>query len=472
SLLTILSTLLAASTVYDLVLHKYEKRCEDKKFKILSSFSLYTNVRKLFSIGITPETMVCMHGLRYISLFWVILGHTFLIKYISPAVNHDDAKNFSDNPLMMFVMNATVTTDTFFLLSGTLLCYIFMREWKKLSQFNIFKFYVIRYIRLTPPYAFVIFFYSTLMYRTGSGPLWDSLVGLNKQLCVDNWWINILYINNYIHVDRMCLNQTWYLAVDMQLYCLSPLLLYPLVKWPRIGKVLIGIVLAASILSPVIITIQLRLPAAMLYTRDSASMGTVYEQVYVRAYTRAGPYIIGIMLGYVLHKYKGNKLTYLSVELIYIFLGWVVCMTSCLAVLMGAAVFYDESHKYSAIEAGIYAGIHRNVWAAGIAWICFTCIKGYGGPVNMFLSWRIFIPLSRLTYCAYLCHHVVLLHDIASLRTPIYLSGYNMLHDFCGNVSFSFVLGAVVSLSIEMPIMNLVYTLLKTSEHVLQKIKR
>ena len=63
----------------------------------------------------------------------------------------------------------------------------------------------------------------------------------------------------------------------------------------------------------------------------------------------------------------------------YISLGWTACVTSCLAVVLGAAVFYDENHKYSALEAGVYAGMHRNVWALGIAWITFTCVKGYGG---------------------------------------------------------------------------------------------
>jgi len=58
-------------------------------------------------------------------------------------------------------------------------------------------------VRLTPPYAFVIFFYATLLSHLGSGPLWDKWVGVNKQYCVDNWWINLLYINNYVKVSDM-----------------------------------------------------------------------------------------------------------------------------------------------------------------------------------------------------------------------------------------------------------------------------
>jgi len=35
----------------------------------------------------------------------------------------------------------------------------------------------------------------------------------------------------------------------------------------------------------------------------------------------------------------------------------------------------------------------------------FVC---FAGPVNKFLSWKGFMPLSRLTYCSYLIHPLVI----------------------------------------------------------------
>jgi hypothetical protein len=49
------------------------------------------------------------------------------------------------------------------------------------------------------------------------------------------------------------------------------------------------------------------------------------------------------------------------------------------------------------------------------------------GPVNVFVSWKLFVPLSRLTYCAYLSHYIVLLVNIGSNRAPGYLSVYNVV---------------------------------------------
>jgi peptidoglycan/LPS O-acetylase OafA/YrhL len=48
---------------------------------------------------------------------------------------------------MMLIMNGTLTTDTFFLLSGILLAYVFMREWQKQQAFNLATFYIHRYLR-------------------------------------------------------------------------------------------------------------------------------------------------------------------------------------------------------------------------------------------------------------------------------------------------------------------------------------
>jgi peptidoglycan/LPS O-acetylase OafA/YrhL len=48
---------------------------------------------------------------------------------------------------MMIIYNASLATDTFLLLSGTLLADSFMRGWDKKTSFNIATFYIHRYLR-------------------------------------------------------------------------------------------------------------------------------------------------------------------------------------------------------------------------------------------------------------------------------------------------------------------------------------
>lgn len=458
-LMALVLLIIMASTTYDLVIQKVSswKHKRETAHDILVSFSLYTNGRQLLSCSAGSGTMSCLHGLRFLSILWILLAHTFYMMFVGPRINNADDTYFDQNVAMMLIFNASLATDTFLLLSGTLLAYSFMRLWDNNMFFNIATFYIHRYLRLTPPYAFLIFFYATLFSRLGSGPLWNEWVGKNRDHCVANWWTNLLYINNYMNVKEMCLDQTWYLAVDMQLFWLSPVLLYPLARYPLFGKGLLAFFIIVSPAIPFAITYAEGLTALMIYTKEVSAVTAVYNLIYIRTYARAGPYLIGISLGYLL--YTKNK--HVTLTMLWVALGWLVSFCTGAATVFGGAVFYSDYHKYNAFESSTYAGLYRSAWTLSVAWIAFACITGYGGPVDAFLSWKVFVPLSRLTYCTYLCQYVVLLINVGSSRVPAYLSGYTVIHEFAGNLLFILVLSAALSLAFEMPFINLDRILIK-----------
>lgn len=64
---------------------------------------------------------------------------------------------------------------------------------------NIFLFIV---FRLTPSLMVLTFFYATVYYKIGEGPMWNTAILNEKNNCVDNWWTNLLYIGNYINSER------------------------------------------------------------------------------------------------------------------------------------------------------------------------------------------------------------------------------------------------------------------------------
>lgn len=49
----------------------------------------------------------------------------------------------------------------------------------------------------------VIGLYSTIFLRLGDGPLWNSRIGIEQERCVNSWWINLLYVNNYFNTDQL-----------------------------------------------------------------------------------------------------------------------------------------------------------------------------------------------------------------------------------------------------------------------------
>lgn len=49
----------------------------------LRCFSLVENTTKIFSTNVTPKMITSVNGIRVISMFWIILGHTFLFMLTS-----------------------------------------------------------------------------------------------------------------------------------------------------------------------------------------------------------------------------------------------------------------------------------------------------------------------------------------------------------------------------------------------------
>ncbi|KAG8239223.1 hypothetical protein J437_LFUL018821 [Ladona fulva] len=103
---------------------------------------------------------------------------------------------------------------------------------------------------------------------------------------------------------------------------------------------------------------------------------------------------------------------------------WVLSTGCCLAVIFGAFGMMQKGYVYDVVESALYAGLHRTVWAIGLAWVIFACCHGHGGPVNTLLSWKAMAPLSRLTYAAYLSHFAVLTYNTGVTRTVGFLSPY------------------------------------------------
>jgi hypothetical protein len=45
--------------------------------KVLISFSAITNGQKILTVGNIKKDISCLHGIRVLSMWWVILGHSY-----------------------------------------------------------------------------------------------------------------------------------------------------------------------------------------------------------------------------------------------------------------------------------------------------------------------------------------------------------------------------------------------------------
>ena len=81
---------------------------------------------------------------------------------------------------------------------------------------------------------------------------------------------------------------------------------------------------------------------------------------------------------------------------------WILSVTLGFVVVIG--VWPMRRYGYTIFESTLYACTFRIAWSLSLGWVIFSCVKGYGGMIDSFLSWGLFTSLSRLTYFTYLLH--------------------------------------------------------------------
>lgn len=89
--------------------------------------------------------------------------------------------------------------------------------------------------------------------------------------------------------------------------------------------------------------------------------------------------------------------------------------------------YYLPTYRYSNLESALYNSLHRLGWSIFIGWMVLACVTSENGALKKFLSSRVLVPLSRLTYCAYLTNGFIELYLAASIRTPKYMSVTNLV---------------------------------------------
>ncbi|XP_052722101.1 nose resistant to fluoxetine protein 6-like [Crassostrea angulata] len=422
--------------------------------RLLLAFSVYSNGKKILQVNQSSGTLTALNGIRFLSISWVVLDHTFGVMYPVLSNGYAILPDLYQRWSFQAVANAFVAVDSFFALSGLLLAYLTLKEMKKGQgkfRINWFMFYFHRFWRLTPAYMLLMMISICLSRYFGEGPLWPDQ-GIEVNYCKNTWWKNLLYINNF-YSEQSCFGVSWYLANDMQFFVLSPLMLAPLYFKYRVGMVICFIWLLGSAITPGVISNVLNLPPSAFGGGGTIQGRTDYlSNYYARPYCRIGPYIVGIIVGSLMYKtdckVKINK--YLNLLL------WLVFATLAMVVLYGLRdpINFPEDALNRDVSA-LYNATHRIVWGACVCWVIFACATGNGGFINTLLSWSPFVPLARLSYCIFLSHFMIISTYFDSQKSLLYMDDLNAIYVFLATLVLSVMVAFVASLSFEAPMMGL-----------------
>ncbi|XP_035212217.1 nose resistant to fluoxetine protein 6-like [Stegodyphus dumicola] len=424
--------------------------------QVLMAFSYHRNVKKLLQTDNNSGVLGSLHGIRFLTIAWILLTHTYFLLYFPSVDGLTKIEDYGKSFAFQAIINGTYAVETFFFIGGLLLSYILASKGQRTINIG---YYILHRIWRILPLSTAAIMFIILVRLFGSGPVWHESIDAYLEDCYNNWWKNLIFINNFHKPENSCLPHTWYIACDMQMYIAALIILLPLLKWPVAGLFLGFLGLFGSIFYSGINTYIRDLPPTMLLVDPDPSHYKYYWNVhFFQPFPHAGSYCIGILVGYLLATKPKLKMSW-KVQV----LGWCLSFICCISTLFGAQK-WNSGEAYTTTEAVAYASLSKQTWALGMAWVVICCVTGHGGIVNTILSWKAFVPLGRLTFAVYLLHPIVQAVFMGNKTTLTQPDHFIIVYYFFGHLIVTFVLGAIISMIFEAPFMNLEKILFFRSE--------
>ncbi|XP_075972641.1 nose resistant to fluoxetine protein 6-like [Anticarsia gemmatalis] len=463
SVLLLFLAILLFSTIFEVYVIYWGKNKESIAQTLIISFSVINNMKKILSTKQHNSLgLECITGIKTLAMIFIIAGHACMFIASGPVMDADAWDRLVRAPANAFMLNNTLLVDTFLMLSAFLFSRLLLVELdKRRGKLNVIPILVFRYIRVTPAYLVVILFYMTWLPKIGEGPLWQDRLQLEQQRCMDSWWTNILYINNYVNTDKMCMFQSWYLSVDTQLFFIAPIFIYSLWRWRKFGPALVSIAIIISLIIPSVITFKDKLdPTLLFYAKEFTDIisNFYFNEAYIKTHMKMIIYFIGILTGYVLHRIQTENYQFSYLMKTF---AWITSVILGVVTTFSVTIFYQEWYQYSPLEAAAYISLHKLAWGIVNGWLIIACATGNGGILGKLLMWKFLAPFSRLTFCAYLVNGIVELYYVGELRHPLHITFFTVMATAISHIVLTFLLALFLCLTFEAPLHGIEKILLR-----------
>jgi peptidoglycan/LPS O-acetylase OafA/YrhL len=299
---------------------------------------------------------------------------------------------------LVWITKGDLGVDLFFVISGFLIGSILFKEFKKTKTLNFKSFYLRRLLRLLPVYLFSMIL--TLYFLQDNGAeRWPSV------------WSNLLYINNYVKESYM--GWTWSLAIEEQFYVVIPFLIVFLFPKFRNKAVLFGILAIIPIVLTYYYSVHIfnfQIP----FDREifGEEWGEWFWGYYMLTHLRYGGLLSGVVGAY-LHVYHSEKVSSFFKnnpnKVSFLFLLSVLAFVFISSIPLGQTAPLEQSvFDNLPQKVGVYYEIiHREIFSYAVVFIMLACMYSSAKiiqPLNRFLSAKIFYPIAKISYSAYLFH--------------------------------------------------------------------
>lgn len=91
---------------------------------------MFKNSKSLFDLSKSedPDTIHCLHGLRALSIIWILVGHRYMLTFQRPIANSTAYSKWLETVFSAIVNSHTMAADTFLFMSGLLLTWSLMKS--------------------------------------------------------------------------------------------------------------------------------------------------------------------------------------------------------------------------------------------------------------------------------------------------------------------------------------------------------
>ncbi|XP_055604209.1 nose resistant to fluoxetine protein 6-like [Uranotaenia lowii] len=458
--LTLISTLFDKSINYKMSTAHYKQPLDSKKKTALASFSILRNWYRLAARSHSSKSkeLRFLNFFRVITMILVILGHAALLTIISPSSNSITLELLYHDIGSMILTSGTQITQTFMFISGLLMALFIvdMVDVKKvkLGVVHWIKFILLRYLRLTPVYAFVVLLHATWLIKLRDGPIWLRHHEKEMSNCRENWWTNLLYVNNHIESNHPCVQQAWYLGAEFQCFVIGLTVLLIAVRIRRFMISIVSIATLACLIGQGTVIYFEKLEGTFPITLESQRFvlqkDRLYLMAYIPFYINVGNYMCGVLTALIfLHQTENN---YNPVKSKWFRISWYLSFPVIVTSLLVHYIFYVYEFSKPALWIAIYFPVTKNLWGVWMGFVFLGLVNNIMPVTRRIMNHPVFEVLGRLSYSTYLAHAFVMRLIFLNTRGPAHFSEFTMISHTCASVLLSCFMGLFLSFILELPV--------------------
>lgn len=331
-------------------------------------------------------------------------------------------------------------------------------ESMKLKKRSLLLVTLLRYLRLLPVLSFsiMIILISPLISFYSSGIFHSQVTSNMAEKCSNYAWAELLLVNNFVAIDKICLGVSWFLSTDVQLSIITFPLLITLIKNVKKGIKLSFLYIILGIISEYIV-IYIHYDAHsmvhMKFEKDSS-----YENMFpYHAWPMnfISSYSIGLVFGILIQKGIRIPEKYSNIPL----KTFVYLIASISLIYTIDINYWNEGNKL--ITIGV-ASVLRTMAAIEMCIVMYSLWMEKDNWMKRILtSTYLFNTCARIMLPSFLCHALVLTWISSYAYSYIIeITLFGLISRWCIMLPTTILCGIVLHILVEVPFMKMLKSLI------------